>query len=89
MQSKVTEFVDLVDQAERAHFGVEESFGYGKPPSQPQLGNNMPQLGPRIDVRGNNMPQIRDMGPGSMSGGSGIASLLFKKSWQPFLKTPI
>ena len=37
MQSKVTEFVDLVDQAERAHFGAEESFGYGKPPPQPQL----------------------------------------------------
>ena len=61
MQSKVTEFVDLVDQAERAHFGAEESFGYGKPPSQPQLGNNMPQM--------------QTMGPGSMSGGSGIASL--------------
>ena len=30
MQAKVTEFVDLVDQAERAHFGAEESFGYGK-----------------------------------------------------------
>ena len=41
MQSKVTEFVDLVDQAERAHVGVEESFGYGKPPSQPQFENNM------------------------------------------------
>jgi hypothetical protein len=55
MQSKVTEFVDLVDQAERAHFGVEESFGYGKPPSQPQLGNNMSQVqthGSRINVRG-------------------------------------
>ena len=64
MQSKVTEFVDLVDQAERAHFGVEESFGYGKPPSQPQLG-----------MIGNNMPQMQTMGPGSMSGGSGIASL--------------
>ena len=61
MQSKVTEFVDLVDQAERAHFGAEESFGYGKPPSQPQLGNNMPQM--------------QTMGPGSMYGGSGIASL--------------
>ena len=36
MQAKVTEFVDLVDQAERAHFGVEESFGYGKPPPQMQ-----------------------------------------------------
>tara|TARA_R110000796_G_scaffold22846_8_gene65831 strand:- start:12664 stop:14112 length:1449 start_codon:yes stop_codon:yes gene_type:complete len=28
-QEKVTEFIDLVDQAERAHFGAEESFGYG------------------------------------------------------------
>ena len=35
MQAKVTEFVDLVDQAERAHFGAEESFGYGKPPASP------------------------------------------------------
>ena len=61
MQSKVTEFVDLVDQAERAHFGVEESFGYGKPPSQPQFENHM--------------SQIQLMGPGSMSGGNGIASL--------------
>jgi len=67
MQSKVTEFVDLVDQAERAHFGAEESFGYGKPPPQPQLGNNMSQM--------NHMPQMQTMGPGSMSGGSGIASL--------------
>jgi hypothetical protein len=61
MQSKVTEFVDLVDQAERAHFGVEESFGYGKPPSQPQFENHM--------------SQVQLMGPGSMSGGNGIASL--------------
>ena len=29
MVNKVHEFVDLVDQAERAHFGVEESFGFG------------------------------------------------------------
>jgi hypothetical protein len=28
-QAKVTEFIDMVDQAERAHFGAEESFGYG------------------------------------------------------------
>jgi len=28
-QSQVTEFIDMVDQAERAHFGAEESFGYG------------------------------------------------------------
>jgi len=28
-QAQVAEFVDMVDQAERAHFGSEESFGYG------------------------------------------------------------
>ena len=74
MQSKVTEFVDLVDQAERAHFGVEESFGYGKPPPQMQSdiqGNNMSQM----SFQSNNMPKMQTMGPGSMSGGSGIASL--------------
>ena len=70
MQSKVTEFVDLVDQAERAHFGAEESFGYGKPPPQMQQ-----QLGSQMGMMGNNMPQMQTMGPGSMSGGSGIASL--------------
>jgi len=66
MQSKVTEFVDLVDQAERAHFGAEESFGYGKPP---------PQMQPQMGMIGNNRPQMQTMGPGSMYGGSGIASL--------------
>lgn len=70
MQSKVTEFVDLVDQAERAHFGAEESFGYGKPPPQMQQ-----QLESQMGMMGNNMPQMQTMGPGSMSGGSGIASL--------------
>lgn len=29
VQNRVDEFVDLVDQAERAHFGAQESFGYG------------------------------------------------------------
>ena len=28
-QEQVSEFIDMVDQAERAHFGAEESFGYG------------------------------------------------------------
>jgi len=28
-QAQVAEFIDMVDQAERAHFGAEESFGYG------------------------------------------------------------
>ena len=61
MQAKVTEFVDLVDQAERAHFGAEESFGYGKPPAptmQPLMMQNQ---------------MMQTMGPGSMGGG--IASL--------------
>jgi hypothetical protein len=63
MQAKVTEFVDLVDQAERAHFGAEESFGYGKPPvpaQMPMMQNHravMPQ------------PMMQTMGPGSMGGG--------------------
>ena len=29
LSRQVDEFVDLVDQAERAHFNAEESFGYG------------------------------------------------------------
>lgn len=62
MQSKVTEFVDLVDQAERAHFGVEESFGYGKPPASPMMQNQMVQ---------NQMMQTMGTDPR----GGGIASL--------------
>ena len=66
MQAKVTEFVDLVDQAERAHFGAEESFGYGKPPvpsmQPPMMQNQMVQD-----------QMMQTMGPGSMGGG--IASL--------------
>ena len=42
MQAKVAEFVDLVDQAERAHFGVEESFGYGRP----SMGGQIQTMGP-------------------------------------------
>jgi hypothetical protein len=34
---KVDHFVDLVDQAERAHFGVEESFGFGGGPMSQQF----------------------------------------------------
>ena len=63
MQAKVTEFVDLVDQAERAHFGAEESFGYGKPPASPMM-----QMMARPAVQ-----PMQNMGPGSMGGG--IASL--------------
>ena len=44
---KVDHFVDLVDQAERAHFGVEESFGYGGGPMsqqfQQQIQQGLPQ----------------------------------------------
>jgi len=68
MQAKVTEFVDLVDQAERAHFGAEESFGYGKPPAppmQPPMMQNHRAVMPQ--------PMMQTMGPGSMGGG--IASL--------------
>ncbi len=67
MQAKVTEFVDLVDQAERAHFGAEESFGYGKPPVQAQ----MPMMQNHRAVMP--QPMMQTMGPGSMGGG--IASL--------------
>ena len=78
MQSKVTEFVDLVDQAERAHFGAEESFGYGKPAAppmqQPLDGNDMGR-GMGMQNHMAVMPRMETMGPGSMSGGSGIASL--------------
>jgi hypothetical protein len=35
---QVDEFVDLVDQAERAHFNAEESFGYGGGPSYQNMG---------------------------------------------------
>ncbi len=69
MQAKVTEFVDLVDQAERAHFGAEESFGYGKPPAPtmqpPMMQNHRAVM--------SQMPMMQTMGPGSMGGG--IASL--------------
>ena len=69
MQAKVTEFVDLVDQAERAHFGAEESFGYGKPPvpsmQPPMMQNHRAVM--------SEMPMMQTMGPGSMGGG--IASL--------------
>ena len=40
---KVDQFVDLVDQAERAHFGAEESFGYGGGPMAQQYMQQMPQ----------------------------------------------
>ena len=39
---QVDEFVDLVDQAERAHFNAEESFGYGGGP-QAQQREALPQ----------------------------------------------
>jgi hypothetical protein len=53
MQGKVEEFVDLVDQAERAHFGAEESFGYGRPMQPPMMQNQMLQTqGPESMMNG-------------------------------------
>jgi len=70
MQAKVTEFVDLVDQAERAHFGAEESFGYGKPPAPPM---QPPMMQNHRAVMPMQPSMMQTMGPGSMGGG--IASL--------------
>lgn len=60
-QQKVDHFLDLVDQAERAHFGAEESFGFGGGPMAQQYQQ-------RQRLRG---------GPRNSSGmpDSGIASL--------------
>jgi hypothetical protein len=43
LSRQVDEFVDLVDQAERAHFNAEESFGYGGGPSYQNLTSPMQQ----------------------------------------------
>ena len=61
-QQKVDHFLDLVDQAERAHFGAEESFGFGGGPMAQQYQQALPA------PRGGPMP-----GSGIMGGG--IASL--------------
>lgn len=46
-QQKVDQFLDLVDQAERAHFGSEQSYGFGGGPMaqqyMPQPQQQMPQ----------------------------------------------
>ena len=62
-QQKVDQFLDLVDQAERAHFGAEESFGFGGGPMMQQYQQALPV------PRGGPMP-----GSGVMGGG--IASLM-------------
>ena len=62
MQGKVEEFVDLVDQAERAHFGAEESFGYGQPMQPPMIQTPLMQK-----------PNLYTQGTDSMM--NGIASL--------------
>ena len=62
-QQKVDQFLDLVDQAERAHFGAEESFGFGGGPMAQQYQQALPA------PRGGPMP-----GSGVMGGG--IASLM-------------
>jgi hypothetical protein len=41
-QQKVDHFLDLVDQAERAHFGAEESFGFGGGPMAQQYQQALP-----------------------------------------------
>jgi len=41
-QQKVDHFLDLVDQAERAHFGAEESFGFGDGPMAQQYQQALP-----------------------------------------------
>ena len=61
-QQKVDHFLDLVDQAERAHFGAEESFGFGGGPMMQQYQQALPA------PRGGPLP-----GSGIMGGG--IASL--------------
>ena len=66
MQEKVTEFVDLVDQAERAHFGVEESFGYGRSPMMVQQGGGGGSMGGQ---------EFRTGQPLMQTMGGGIASL--------------
>lgn len=62
-QQKVDQFLDLVDQAERAHFGAEESFGFGGGPMMQQYQQALPV------PRGGPMP-------GSGVVGGGIASLM-------------
>ena len=69
MQGKVEEFVDLVDQAERAHFGAEESFGYGKPPAAQMQTMGPPmqqQFQQQIPNPMSQMPGPQDMGIGSL-----------------------
>ena len=69
MQGKVEEFVDLVDQAERAHFGAEESFGYGKPPAAQMQTMGPPmqqQFQQQIPNPMSQMPGPQNMGIGSL-----------------------
>jgi len=61
-QQKVDHFLDLVDQAERAHFGAEQSYGFGGGPMMQQYQQALPT------PRGGPMP-------GSGVVGGGIASL--------------
>lgn len=60
MTDKVDHFLDLVDQAERAHFEAEESFGFGGGPmAQPMAQPSMSQRG------GMAQPAFLSQGPGS------------------------
>jgi hypothetical protein len=65
-QQKVDHFLDLVDQAERAHFGAEESFGFGGGPMAQQYQQALPA------PRGGRPAAM----PGSGIMGGGIASLM-------------
>ena len=78
MQAKVTEFVDLVDQAERAHFGVEESFGYGKPPSTDAAA---------YDAKSAEWlrPMMQTMGPGSMGWRHSLFTARFLKRYGSYI----
>lgn len=49
-QQKVDHFLDLVDQAERAHFGAEQSFGFGGGPMMQQYQQALPA--PRMSGAG-------------------------------------
>jgi hypothetical protein len=70
-QQKVDHFLDLVDQAERAHFGAEESFGFGGGPMAQQYQQEMRQY-----TGGRSLPAPRGGPmPGSGIMGGGIASL--------------
>jgi len=87
MVGKVEHFVDLVDQAERAHFGVDESFGFGEfgnPIQRPPMQNaptgpnyeklNLSTHGPNDGLAAMPPMSVGTFGPNDGMAG-GIASL--------------